>query len=101
MKRAEAEVRSRETRGERPGRNCDPDSVLVFVPIALLLAGLVYEAPTKAPQSSSGGVGWHPLSLLRQVPILGLLPGWTPLSVPLVPIFAAGFYWGFDASRGS
>jgi len=69
--------------------------VLVFAPIALLLAGLVYEALAKAPQSSSGGVGWDPVSLLHQVPILGLLPGWTVLLVPLILIFAAGFYWEF------
>ena len=68
--------------------------VIVFVPIALLSVALVYSAIANPPQPR-GAVGWDPLSLLHQIPIIGLLPGWTPLIVPVLLVFTAGVYWQF------
>lgn len=74
---------------------------LVLIPVVLLLVGVAYFTIAKAPQTSgavpqtSGAVGWDPVSFLHQVPVLGLLPGWTPLIVLALLIFAAGFYWQF------
>ncbi|HEY4933413.1 MAG TPA: hypothetical protein VII23_17760 [Terriglobales bacterium] len=68
--------------------------VLVLIPITALLVALVYSAIANPPQTG-GAVGWDPLSLLHQIPIIGLLPGWTPLIVPVLLVFTAGFYWQF------
>ncbi len=68
--------------------------VFVLIPVTALLVVLVYSAIANPPQTG-GGVGWDPLALLHQIPIIGLLPGWTPLVVPVLLIFAAGFYWQF------
>jgi hypothetical protein len=40
-------------------------------------------------------VGWDPVSLFHQVPVVGLLPGWTPLIALVLLFFAVGFYWQF------
>jgi hypothetical protein len=42
-----------------------------------------------------GTVGWDPISLLHQVPVIGLLPGWTPFIALALLFFGAGFYWQF------
>ncbi len=65
---------------------------LVLIPIVLLLAGVVYFTVAKSPQTNEA-IGWDPVSLLHQVPVIGLLPGWSPLIVLALLFFAAGFYW--------
>jgi hypothetical protein len=69
---------------------------LVLVPIALLLVAVVYFLLLVAKESQTNGtVGWDPVSLRHQVPVIGLLLGWTPLIALALLVFSAGFYWQF------
>lgn len=67
---------------------------LVLIPVVLLLVGVAYFTIAKAPQTSET-IGWDPVSFLHQIPVIGLLPGWSPLIVLALLFFAAGFYWQF------
>jgi TRAP-type C4-dicarboxylate transport system permease small subunit len=74
-------------------------AALILTFVALLLVAMV-DLSTANTNQQSGTVGWDPISLLHQVPVIGLLPGWTPFIALALLVFAAGFYWEFRrASR--
>ena len=74
-------------------------AALILTFVALLPVAMV-DLSTANTNQQSGTVGWDPISLLHQVPVIGLLPGWTPFIALALLVFAAGFYWEFGrASR--
>ena len=75
-------------------------AALILTFVALLLVAMVDLSTTANTNQQSGTVGWDPITLLHQVPVIGLLPGWTPFIALALLVFAAGFYWQFRrASR--
>jgi TRAP-type C4-dicarboxylate transport system permease small subunit len=69
-------------------------AALILTLVALLLVAMV-DLSTANTNQQTGTVGWDPISLLHQIPIIGLLPGWAPFIALALLVFAVGFYWRF------
>lgn len=69
-------------------------AALILTFVALVLVAMVVLSTANTDQQA-GTVGWDLISLLHQVPVIGLLPGWTPFIALALLVFAVGFCWQF------